>query len=65
VRKHPDSQPITAETFERLCAAVESRHPGKWWRALEVCPVAVVKTIDNEEDAKATIEMIRLAERSG
>lgn len=60
--KNPDSTPMTAATQERLIAALEALHPGKVWRVVEICPVAVVKTIDNEEDALVTLMNI---ERSG
>lgn len=53
--KSTTSTPMTAATQERLIAALERRYPGKVWRVVEVCPVAVVKTIDNEEDALVTI----------
>lgn len=53
--KRIDSEPIHAETAERLYAALSERYPGKVWRVIEVCPVAVVKTIDNEADALTTI----------
>jgi hypothetical protein len=55
--------PITSETYERLLAALERVYPGKWRRAVDVCPVAVNKTIDNEEDALETIR--RIEERLG
>lgn len=42
-------------------AALERVYPGKWRRAVDVCPVAVNKTIDNEMDALATIAKIDLA----
>ena len=43
-----ETTPITRETYERLCAVLEIVYPGKWRRAVDVCPVAVNKTIDNE-----------------
>ena len=54
------SRPMTQETQERLIAALEAQFPGegKVWRVVEVCPVAVVKTIDNEDDALTTIANI-------
>lgn len=60
LRTVPDfrSTPITAETYERLLAALERVYHGKWRRAVDVCPVAVTKTIDNEADALATIAKI-------
>lgn len=60
-RSGPDfrSTPISAETYERLLAVLERVYPGKWRRAVDVCPVAVNKTIDNEADALATIQKIR------
>lgn len=59
--KRFESKAIKPETYERLIAALEKVYPGKWWRAVEVCPVAVVKTIDNEADALETI--LRIEER--
>jgi hypothetical protein len=53
-----DSQPITSATFERLLQALDSVYPGKWRRAVDVCPVAVNTTIDNEADALETIRRI-------
>lgn len=60
LRDGPDlnSTPIGAETFDRLVAALERVYPGKVRRAVEVCPVAIVKTIDNESDALETIRRI-------
>jgi hypothetical protein len=57
IRNHKasDSTPMTAATAERLMAALESKYPGKVWRVVECCPVAIVKTIDNEEDALVTL----------
>jgi hypothetical protein len=59
-RRTPEigSRPISAETYERLLAALETVYPGKWRRAVDVCPVAVNKTIDNEADALETIRRI-------
>ena len=53
-----DTTPITRETYERLVAALEIVYPGKWRRAVDVCPVAVNKTIDNEADTLETIRRI-------
>jgi hypothetical protein len=50
--------PITCATYARLCAALEHVYPGKWRRSVDVCPVAVNKTIDNETDALETIKRI-------
>lgn len=55
------SKPITPETYERLLAALDVVYPGKWRRSVDVCPVAVNKTIDNEADALETI--LRIQER--
>ena len=56
-----NSKPIQAATFTKLVALLEARYPGKVRRTLEVCPVAVIKTIDNEADARATIARLELA----
>lgn len=53
--KATTSQPITPATYDRLLKLLEARYAGKWWRVVEVCPAAVVKTIDNESDALQTI----------
>jgi hypothetical protein len=58
MHKTAKSQPITAETAQRLYDALESAYPGKVWRVVECCPVAVVKTIDNEADAMETLRRI-------
>lgn len=52
------SKPITPKTYARLLECLESVYPGKWRRAVDVCPVAVNKTIDNEADALETIRRI-------
>jgi len=52
------SQPITEATYAELLAALDLVYPGKWRRAVDVCPVAVNKTIDNELDARETIRRI-------
>ena len=64
LRAHPisESSPISAETYERLLAAIERASPGKWRRAVDVCPVAVNYTIDNEPDALETIRRIEKRE---
>lgn len=64
-RKTPliGSAPIAPETFDRLLIALESVYPGKWRRAVNVCPVAVNKTIDNERDALETIRRIEERKR--
>lgn len=48
-------QSMKAETFDRLYAELERQWPGRVRRVIEVCPVAVVKTIDNERDAQQTL----------
>lgn len=49
------STPMTAATHERLVALLEARYgAANVWRVVEVCPVSVVKVIDNEEDALVT-----------
>ena len=64
-RSHPDwkSEPITTETYDALLSALEKAYPGKWRRSVDVCPVAVNKTIDNEADALETIR--RIEEKCG
>lgn len=59
----PKSKPITPETYERLLVALERVYPGKWRRSVDVMPVAVCKTIDNEADALETIR--RVEEKTG
>lgn len=58
IRRHADfAEPgITEKTYARLVTLLELRYPGKVRRVVEVCPVAVVKIIDNEADAVVTIE---------
>lgn len=53
--KTMDSTPMKVETAERLFTLLNVRYPGHVWRVIEVCPVSVVKTIDNETDALTTI----------
>lgn len=64
IRSIPDysDEPISAETYEKLLACLERKYAGKWRRAVDVCPVAVNKTIDNEEDALETIRRIEASE---
>jgi hypothetical protein len=61
-RTVPKGEPIKPETFERLLEALERHYPGKVRRAVDVCPVAVNKTIDNEADALETIRRCDLPE---
>lgn len=49
------TQPMSAETQERLMVALEHHYPGRVRRAVDVMPKAVNKTIDNEADALETI----------
>ena len=53
---------IKKETMEELVKLLELRYPGKWRYAIEVevCPIAVIKTIDNEVDAQDTIDRLKL-----
>jgi hypothetical protein len=60
--KAVESRPMTKETADRLFELLDQRYPNKVWRVIECecqvgmsCPVAVVKTIDNEDDALMTI----------
>ena len=55
------SLPMTEATARKLYDALEQKYPGKVWRAIEVCPVAVVKTIDNEHDALETLRRLKEA----
>ena len=59
-RTAPDlkAEPIRAATYARLLVALDLVYPGKWRRAVDVCPVAVNKTIDCEADALETIRRI-------
>ncbi len=59
-RVTPDrnSLPIRPETYGLLLAALERVYPGKWRRAVDVCSMAVNKTIDCEADALETIHRI-------
>ncbi len=58
--KADKSKPMTAETAQRLYDALESIYPGKVWRVVECCPAAVIKTIDNDADALATLARIEV-----
>jgi len=49
---------IELTTLTSLASILEKRYPGKWRFAVEVCPAAVVHTIDNEADALETIRRI-------
>jgi len=62
IRKTKDrnSKPISEDLAQRLYHALEQRYPGKVWRVIEVCPEAVVKTIDNEDDALETLRFLAL-----
>lgn len=63
MRKHPDprSQPISEATYAKLLRVLERVYPGRWRRAVDVCPVAVNHTIDNQADALETIRRIEAA----
>ena len=50
---------ITIKTMGELIKWVEKAYPNNWRMCLDVCPVAIIKTIDNEEDAKETIKRIK------
>lgn len=54
----PGSTPMASETCDQLYAALEARYPRKVRRVLEVPPVAVQKTIDNEVDALETLRRL-------
>jgi hypothetical protein len=60
IRSHPNykTAPISEETFVELLAALDQVYPGKWRRAVDICPAFVSKTIDNEADALETIQRI-------
>ena len=62
VRTAPEigAAPITEATYRKLLQCLERRYPGKWRRAVDVCPVLVNKTIDNQADALETIRRISL-----
>lgn len=47
--------PMSAETAEALYKALEEKYPGKVRRVVECCPVAVMKTFDNDFDAQETL----------
>jgi len=66
-RTGPDwkSEPITAATYSELVSCLDSVYPGKWRRSIDVCPVAVNKTIDNEKDALETIRRIKERNNGG
>lgn len=57
-----NSQPIQTGTFAELIDLLDVRYPGTVRRTVEVCPAAVIKTIDNERDAQETITRLRLAQ---
>ena len=50
-----DSEPMKLETQEKLLDLANRLYPGKARRAVDICPVAVNHTIDNEKDAQETI----------
>jgi hypothetical protein len=58
---------ITFATLMTLSDVLNEKYWGKWRYAVEVCPNAVVKTVDNEADAIETIRRIRksLNEKQG
>lgn len=45
-------------TLEKLISLAEKVYPNKWRVCLDICPVSVIKTIDNEEDAQETIKRL-------
>lgn len=57
--KEIDSPHMREETAAKLYSALQKKYPGKVWRVIEVCPVAVVKTIDNERDALETLRRLK------
>lgn len=60
IRNHSDyrAAPISEATYVRLLSALDQVYPGKWRRAVDICPAFVSKTIDNEADALETIQRI-------
>lgn len=54
---------MSADTFAACYAALEQVYPGKVRRVIEVTPVAVQKTIDNEADACETLRRIAEGEK--
>lgn len=59
--KRIQSVPIKPDTFDHLYRLLSEEYPGKVWRVVEVQPAFIVKTIDNEADARATIANIEIA----
>lgn len=59
--KELTSEPISEDLAQRLYQALDKKYPGKVWRVIECCPVAVVKTIDNEADARETLRRLEEA----
>lgn len=53
------SRPMEEATFLALYDMLEARYPGRVRRVLEVCPVAVIKMIDNERDAQQTLANLK------
>ena len=47
------------ETLKELARLLEQVYPNKWRYCIDVMPVAVMKTIDNEEDAQETIRKLK------
>lgn len=62
MRKAPDlkSKPMSLKTQERLIELASKLYPRRVRRAVDLCPVAVNHTVDNEADA---LETIRRMER--
>lgn len=54
-------EPMKAATFQRLMTLLQATYPGKVRRVVEVQPVAVLRTIDNEADTLETIRRLEAA----
>ena len=53
-----NDEPMTEETAKRLHDALDFVYPGRVRYAVICCPVAVEKVIDNERDARKTLNNI-------
>lgn len=49
---------IKLSTLLLLAHLIEEKYPDKWQFAMEICPVAIIKTVDNQGDAITTIATI-------
>lgn len=67
IRNGPDwkhSTSMKLETQEALVALAAAIYPGRVRRSVDICPVAVNHTIDNEEDAQETLRRMRATQKA-